>query len=339
MMRIFAGRRWRNPRLLAALAILLPAAAVTQSFQPPRHIASPGPLLQDAGPGELMVRADAGTQIERDRTPALELEEHRKLDRALKALAPQRPGVVDAYVVSIALDSDPVFGREARAAGEVLGRRYGAAGRTLVLAGTDGSAPSALPRGTPTTLAIALARIAELMDEKEDALILYTTSHGTRFGLFYHDADSGSGAVSPVRMQAMLDQLGIGNRLLIISACYSGIFVPKLQSDTSAIVTAASSDRTSFGCAAENDWTFFGDAMINQALRKPQPLAAAFAEAQTLVSGWEGRVGATPSQPQISIGTGAARWLGALEARLPKTATQPVGRPAFTPPGSAAPGS
>ena len=107
-----------------------------------------------------------GIQIERDRVPAQELEEHRKLDRALSALAPQRPGVVDAYVVSIALDSDPVFGREARAAGDVLQRRYGATGRTIVLAGTDGSAPSALPRGIAQTRSgIALARIAELMDE------------------------------------------------------------------------------------------------------------------------------------------------------------------------------
>ena len=194
-------------------------------------------------------------------------------------LARHRPGTVDAYVVAIALDSDPVFGREARAAADVLQRRYNAAGRTIVLAGSDGSAPSALPRGSPGALAIVLARIAELMDRNEDALILYTTSHGTPFGLYYNDADNGFGAISPTRLRAMLDALGLGNRLLIVSACYSGVFVPVLRSPTSAIVTAASAERTSFGCAADNDWTFFGDAMVNRALRRPQPLAAAFVEA------------------------------------------------------------
>ena len=255
----------------------LPAAAGAAAGLPaaPAYAPADGPT-----PADVLARADAGTQIERDRSPAAELEEHRKLDRALRALLPQRAGIVDAYVVSIALDSDPVFGREARAAGDVLQRRYGARGRTIVLAGTDGSAPSALPRGTPATLAIALARIAELMDKSEDALILYTTSHGAPFGLYYNDGDNGYGAISPNRLAAMLDQLGLSNRLLILSACYSGIFVPRLQSETSAIVTAASSDRTSFGCVADNDWTFFGDAMINHALRKPQPLAAAFAEAE-----------------------------------------------------------
>jgi len=316
-------------RAIAALTLVLPAAAATpQAYQPPRHSAGPPPLLIGGSPYEIMARADAGTQIERNRAPQAELDEHRKLDRALRALGPQRPGVVDAYVVSIALDSDPVFAREARVAGDVLRRRYGAAGRTIVLAGSDGSAPSALPRGTPGSLAVALARIAELMNRSEDALILYTTSHGAPFGLYYNDGDSGYGAISPGRLGGMLDQLGLANRLLILSACYSGVFVPRLSSDTSAIVTAASSDRTSFGCVAENDWTFFGDAMINHALRRYQPLEPAFAEANALVAGWEAQFRTTPSQPQLSIGPGAARWLGALERRMPTAVTRPVGRPA-----------
>src|SRR6185295_6557552 len=112
----------------------------------------PPPMIAVGTPMEILARADAGTEIERDRSPAAELEEHRKLDRALQGLLPQRRGTVDAYVVAIALDSDAVFAREARVAGDVLRRRYGALGRTLVLAGPDGSSPSTLPRGTPQSL-------------------------------------------------------------------------------------------------------------------------------------------------------------------------------------------
>jgi hypothetical protein len=125
-----------------------------------------------------------------------------------------------------------------------------------------------------------------------------------------------------------LKALGIQNRLLLISACYAGVFVPLLGSDTTAIVTAASADRTSFGCRADMDWTFFGDALVNQALRKPQPLAVAAKEAQALIGGWESQGRLEPSQPQVMIGAGAQRWLTALEARLP-AAGQPVGRPAI----------
>jgi hypothetical protein len=321
-------------RSVAALALALAAAAAAasaQTYQPPRHILPPPPGLVDGTPLDVLFRADAGTQIERNRSPAGELDEHRKLERALAGLAPQRKGMVDAYVLSIALDSDPVFGREAREAAAVLQRRYGAAGRTIVLAGSDGSAPSALPRGTPGTLAVALARIAELMDEAEDVIVLYTTSHGAPFGLYYHDSDSGYGAISPSRLGAMLDELAVFNRLLIVNACYSGGFVQRLQSPSAVIVTASSSDRTSFGCAAQNDWTYFGDALVNRALRKPQPLASAYAEARSLVSAWEAKGPVPPSEPQLSVGANASRWLEVLERRVPKTATQPVGRPAFDP--------
>ena len=317
-------RTWLG--LIAALA--LSASASSQTWQPPRHTA-PAPMIGIGSPMDILERADAGTQIERNRSPAAELEEHRKLDRALHALLPQRRGTVDAYVVSIALDSDAVFAREARVAGDVLSRRYGAAGRTIVLAGSDGSGPSALPRGTPETLAIVLARIAELMDRNEDALVLFTTSHGAPVGLYYNDGDNGYGLISPNRMAAMLDGLGLRNRLLILSACYSGVFAPRLQTETTAIVTAAAFDRTSFGCAAENDWTFFGDAMINHALRKPQPIADAYAEASQLISTWEAQLRVQPSNPQWGIGVNAGRWLTPLERRIPPAATQPVGRPAL----------
>ena len=197
-----------------------------------------------------------------------------------------------------------------------------------MLAGSDGSAPSALPRGTPATLAVALARIAELMDENEDVLVLYTTSHGVPFGLYYNDGDSGYGAISPNRMAAMLDGLGMRNRLLILSACYSGVFVPRLQSETSAIVTAAAHDRSSFGCLAENDWTFFGDAMINHAL------AQAAAARRRLRRGQRAdrRLGgAIPGAALVAAGQRRRRCRPL--ARRARTArcrspTQPTGRPA-----------
>lgn len=322
-------------RALAA-ALLLPLAASAQqpSYQPAQH-RYPAPLVDRASPQELAFLADQGLAIEHDRPPAQALAEHRRLDRALASLQPQRPGRVDAYVVAVALDSDPVFGREAREAGQVLTRRYAAAGRSVTLAGTDGTADSALPMGSPANIAAVLARVAELMDGREDVLVLYTTSHGAPFGIVYNDGDQGFGAISPTRLWTQLSTLGIRNRLLFISACYAGVFVPLLASDTTAIVTAASADRTSFGCQADMDWTFFGDALINHALRKPQPLSAAAGEAQALIAGWEGQGKLTPSQPQVSIGAGAARWLGALEARLP-AATPLVGRPAILSLGAAA---
>ena len=314
-------------RLLTLLLATLAGMAPAQTYQPPQHT-RPVPLIARGGEGELRQLADQGGSIEHDRPARWLLDEHRRLAATLGRLQPQRKGTVDAYVVAAALDSDPVFGREAREAGKVLSQRYGADGRTIVLAGTDGAADSALPMGSPANLDMALARIAEVMDPAEDVLILYTTSHGARFGIVYNDADQGFGAISPTRLWSTLSQLGIRNRMILISACYAGVFVPLLSSDTTAIITAASSSKTSFGCQADNDWTFFGDALVNHALRKPQPLAAAADEAVQTIAGWERAGKLEPSDPQVSIGAGAAAWLAVLDARAPKAASAPVGRPA-----------
>ena len=68
--------------------------------------------------------------------------------------------------------------------------------------------------------------------------------------------------------------------------------------------------------------------MINHALREPQPLAKASDEAVGLITKWEGLAPITPSNPQVAIGKRVATWLTPLEARMPKAATLPVGRPA-----------
>ena len=165
------------------------------------------------------------------------------------------------------------------------------------------------------------------MDTGEDVLVLYTTSHGAKVGLVNHYGDSVYGIFSPKRLNQVLKEVGIERRVLIISACYSGVFVPALASPDTAILTAAASERTSFGCEAENDWTFYGDALINRALRKPQPLAAAAGEASRQIASWEARKRLLASLPQTSVGNNVASWLGELERRMPQTPTDPVGRP------------
>jgi hypothetical protein len=321
-------------RVIAAVLIAL-MSAVTLAQQPvdpiyPAPHTLPWPSL-GTGANNRQVEASLtlGPELERARSARDVLAQRRKLDGALDALQPHRPGTIDAYVVAVALDSDPVFSREAREAGQVLTRRYGAQGRSITLAGPDGRNP-ALAKGSLTSLTVVLARVAELMDPAEDVLVLYSTSHGADVGLAYHDGDSGYGILAPSRLGVLLGELGIRRRIVLLSACYSGVFVPFLGGPDTAIVTAASATRPSFGCQADNDWTFFGDALINNALRKPQSLPDAAAEATRTIAGWETKHRLEASQPQVSIGAGAAQWLAALEARMPRTASTPVGAPSIS---------
>lgn len=318
---------------LAAVSLLVAqmgSAAFAQdgANQPPAHTKPFPSLATGENRQDVIEGYELAPQLRRG-IPARELlEQRRRLDASLARLEPQRPGVVDAFVVTIALDSDPVFAREAREAARVLSRRYDAGGRTLTLAGPDGTRDD-LPRGSIESLLVGLARVAELMDGSEDVLVLYTTSHGLNLGLAYHYGDVGYGILSPNRLREALAELGIERRILVISACYSGVFVPELASADTAILTASAATRNSFGCEAENDWTFYGDALINRAMREPVSLAEVAARANRTVAGWESQRRLLASLPQSSIGANVVNWLPQLEARMPQVASQPVGRPAI----------
>jgi hypothetical protein len=255
------------------------------------------------------------------------IDDGRRMEAALEALQPQRPGVVDAYVVVAALDADPVFGREAREAGRVLARRFDAQGRTLVLAG-DEESDAADAAATPDSLARALRGVSARMNRDEDVLVLYATSHGTpHAGLNFRDPRRGEAVIAPPQLAAMLDGPGFRNRLVILQACYSGQFVDSLAGPRTVVVTASSSMKPSFGCSAGNDWTFFGHALINRAMRQPDSFARQFRRAYVTILGWEQGLGIEASSPQISVGSVTAGWLAALDARAPKTASAAVGRP------------
>jgi hypothetical protein len=322
----------------ACLAALLAAPALPQASpaapaspaQPPPHTLPFPDLGSGEGRAERRASYALGPELHRGLSAAQIREQLRRLDAALGALLPQAPGRPDAYILSVAFDSDPVFAREAREAGRVLAARYAAHGRTLTLAGPDGLRDDA-PHGSITALLLALSHIGSLIDPTEDVLVLYATSHGADIGLVYHYGDSGYGVLSPARLKAALEEAGITRRVLIFSACHSGVFVPVLASPDSAILTAAAGNRSSFGCAAENDWTFFGDALVNRALRQPVSLEEAARMAGRLIAEWERQARLEASRPQVSIGAAARAWLAQIEAQMPQVASAPVGRPAFDP--------
>ena len=138
--------------LLKALTALLCVA--TAPYVPPRHTQT-APMLDKLSPAELALEGQRGTTMERARSAKWQLAEHRRLAAALAKIAPGRGGVVDAYVLVAGTDSDPVFGREAREVARVLARRYGAATRTIIFAGTEGTSETGLPTGSPPNIAAA----------------------------------------------------------------------------------------------------------------------------------------------------------------------------------------
>jgi Peptidase C13 family len=221
--------------------------------------------------------------------PGEAAEDVGRMADVLKALPPQRPGVVDTYVLSASFWNDPVFESEAKEAAVVLGRRFDATERTVVLsAGRGANTTRNFPAATPNNFQAALGRIGKLIDPKEDLVVVFVTSHGGPDGAVgLQETGRMGGSMRAQHLRMSLQQAGIPNKVVIISACFSGAFILPFSDDNTVILTAAAADKTSFGCEPSRDWTFFGDALFNHALRGGGSLIESYDDALGLIGGWE----------------------------------------------------
>lgn len=231
-----------------------------------------------------------------------------------RAAAPQQTAALahresgpETYIISFGLFGDQsVFESEARGAAGILREAFRTKTAPIISFNRKrGGAASG------ETLAAALRTAGAAMNPDRDVLVVMLTSHGSPEGL---DIVAGNmkETLTPLDLHNMLDASGARYRVVIISACYSGIFVPLLADARTLVITAAAANRPSFGCEDGALWTYFGDAFFNRALRKAPNLEAAFDTARRLVKTREQREGFEPSHPQIA---GGAEVLALLSRR------------------------
>jgi tetratricopeptide (TPR) repeat protein len=199
-------------------------------------------------------------------------------------------------VAAFGLDGDQsVFESEATRAAKIVADRF-ATGAVTVHSNTKRR-----EEATAETVAATLQSVSKDMDSEHDVLFVILTSHGSQAGLEVK-AGSHEDTLSPLNLVNALNDTPARYRVILISACYSGVFLRPLADPNTLVITAADSDHSSFGCRNGNTWTYFGDAFFNTALRHTSDLRQAFAEASALVRQRERRKHLTPSNPQMSGG-------------------------------------
>jgi hypothetical protein len=139
------------------------------------------------------------------------------------------------------------------------------------------------------------------MDANNDILFLILTSHGSPAGLAVK-AGRLTQTLTPSNLADMLARTGVRHKVVIISACYSGVFIPRLANPDLLVITAADANHPSFGCEDQAKWTYFGDAFFNIALRQARSLKDAFVGARALVRKRELREHFEPSNPLMAGG-------------------------------------
>jgi Peptidase C13 family len=245
--------------------------------------------------------------------------------QAVDGLLPQRKGVRDVYgIVFAPYGSEDVFQRESKLAAQVLVERFDAQGRVLHLL-NHAETTKTLPWATPENLRRAIQAVATRMDREQDVLVLYLTSHGARdFKLAASHWPLEVPALTPGELRKALDDAGIRNRVIMISACYSGGWVDPLATESTLVMTAADATHTSYGCGNRSELTFFGRALWDEQLRKTHSFEDAFAAAVPVIRQREieGKKADGFSNPQIRVGEAIKPVLADLVKRLDQLKSQ-----------------
>ena len=176
---------------------------------------------------------------------------------------------------------------------------------------------------TPSSTVNLAGALQDLSVGDQDACLIHMTSHGSPQGFYLRNA----APLTPQTLNRILNS-ACGDRptVVLISACYSGVFVgPAMQKRNRIILTAARQDRTSFGCSRENEYTYWDSCLIDS-LPKSDSWKSLYGNIQQCVETKESKGRFKPSLPQAYFGDEVA------DLKIPKTVTSVFNTPTSRPP-------
>ncbi|MET0846463.1 MAG: C13 family peptidase [Pseudomonas sp.] len=225
------------------------------------------------------------------------LAQGRLLDDALSSVPASTPAV-ELYTLTLGGDGkQSVFLRESDYVSNMLTSRFGAFGQIRLVNHRDHLVDR--PMATRENLRRAAMTLAE-RSGPEDLIFIYLTSHGSSEHELVLDQPRMELADLPAdELAVVLAPLKNRDKIVVISSCYSGGFIPALKDERTLIMTASRADRVSFGCSEEANFTYFGDALFAQALNQTDDLEHAFKLAKGTVAERELADGYEASEPQL----------------------------------------
>ena len=268
--------------------------------------------------------SEAQDEEDSAQTEVLFYDQPARIAAAVQRVRASQSGHTAAYFLGFAGDGDPaVFRREAQFASEVFSARYGLEGRSLLLI-NDVEDRDSYPLASVSGLSQALKGLTARMDPDNDVLVLYLTSHGSEDGLEVRNGSLPLAQIDPEDLRQALDESGIRWRVVVVSACYAGVFIDALKNETTAVVTASDAAHSSFGCRQDRDLTWFGEAFLKDSLPESESLEEAFARAARLIAQREDREHEAHSNPQLYVGALMRHKLEELESSHPAARGSPV---------------
>lgn len=258
-------------------------------------------------------RQDRSAEIE-----SLLYSQGKLIEKAIDNIKPGNRRKIELFFVGVAGFGDQdVFLKELQYIESIFDSRPYARKRTIMLVNHYDTIKR-YPLATRVGIDKVLESVAQKMDVANDILFLYLTSHGSQDHRFSIELDGlHLPALSAEDLAEILARSKIKWKVIGISACYAGGFIPFLKDDYTLIMTAAREDRPSFGCGDDSDMTYFAKAFFKEALNESTSFISAFEKAAKVIFQWEEKdfPEMEHSEPQIFIGRKVARQLSKWRAQ------------------------
>jgi hypothetical protein len=158
------------------------------------------------------------------------------------------------------------------------------------------------PRPEKSDLTTIYTDLTGLTARAQGGCLFYLSSHGAPSGAILDER-----ILAPGVLDAILDRTcGQRPTVVVISACFSGVYVPTLARPNRMVLTAARPDRTSFGCGESDKYPYF-DTCFLASMPSTHDFTTLARSVQACVARMEAETGMKPpSDPQIFVG-GAIR--------------------------------
>ena len=152
---------------------------------------------------------------------------------------------------------------------------------------------------SPISAEAAVTGISETAARATRGCFLYFSSHGSPAGINFGP----NARVTPTAMARLVNE-ACGERptVVVVSACFSGVFLDSLSGPNRMVITAARRDRASFGCSEDAVYPYFDGCVIQSLPTAADFIALANATRACVNQREEAEGLVPPSEPQVFIG-------------------------------------
>ena len=226
--------------------------------------------------------------------------QQQSVSQALLNIVDQDPSKIDMYFLGIAGDGrQEVFRRDVEFVNNLFDQQFGTQQRSLSLVNTR-QVNVARPLATLKSIEQSLVALSEKMDPNQDVLFLFISGDASRDGeLYLEQPGIALENISAAKLGALLAELPIQNKIVMVSSCFAGGFIQPLKDNGTMTIVASGKNKKIFNCGGVAEQSKFTHTYFKDYFSQSADFYQAFEGTRDSIAALEQQLGYAPSAPLI----------------------------------------